>query len=184
MKLFWTGTDVLFMNTIPPGTRLRFKIKILAFRYLAKIMQSFIEANYVVSEHLLSELNLRKMEVMPDRVKYSQKYKKVRHKGIKVLYYHPKDKNNPKFIRWLYGIDIIDHLKVMFPEVLWIRADGTMDLSKIFPFVDYYVRPNRHDGHPRLIDECIINEIPYYWSKSDPDSNEIIKGLTNIIKGN
>ena len=54
-------------------------------------------------------------------------------------------------------------------NITWIRVDGKQDMAKIYPIVDFYLRPNRHDGNPYMIKECEANNIPYYWSKENPN---------------
>jgi len=190
MDLLWVGTDVLFMNKFPKGMRLRFKVATLVFRVCVKILDKFyIQRNWVVADHLIDELKLKrpkmKIEIPrmhPDKY-YKKKYPKKKHEGFNILYYHPKNKNNPEFIRWLYGIDIIDELKIHYRnKVNWIRADSSLEMDKTYPIVDFYVRPNRHDGMPFMIQECDINGIPYYWSKNNPSKRIAIKRILNEYK--
>ena len=51
-------------------------------------------------------------------------------------------------------------------------------LSLIFyPFVDFYLRPNRHDGPSRIRMECDINDIPYYWTQKNPNKEDAINSI-------
>ncbi len=90
---------------------------------------------------------------------------KKEHNGINVAYYYPGDRGNKKFKQWVYGKDIIDQIISMFPGVNWIQLDGTKDICEIYPILDGYIRPNRHDGFPLIIIECLILNIPYYWNE-------------------
>lgn len=176
MKLLWTGSDALFLIKFPPGIRLRFRMKIIAERILLKLMRTFIQEHYVdhkLLKYHLIQIGIKNVRVMPDMLTYKEKIPKIKHIGFNILYYHPKGKNNPKFIKWLYGIDIIEKLKKEITGVNWIRVDGTADMRKIFPITDFYLRPTRHDGASRLRQECEIQEIPYYWSQQNPDIDKI-----------
>ena len=103
-------------------------------------------------------------------------YPKEPHPYFTILYYYPKREYNRKYCRWVYGKDIIEALaNHYYPEFMWVGVDGTKDMSRIMPFVDVYLRPNRHDGTPRLVEECWANGIPYYWSNSEPDMEAIFQ---------
>jgi hypothetical protein len=54
-------------------------------------------------------------------------------------------------------------------------------MDDIYPLIDFYLRPNRHDGDPRMVRECIENGIPYYHSKSDPSVNDAIIKLKKVF---
>ena len=58
-------------------------------------------------------------------------------------------------------------LKELLHDVNWIVVDGTQDMAKVYPIVDFYYRPTRHDGSPYMIRECRANNIPYYWEGYD-----------------
>jgi len=184
MKLLWTGSDVLYMMRFPPYIRLRFKMKILAMRVVAMIIQPFIQENYVDHELLKDELEtvgFKNIKVFNDQLKYTEPFEKKPHKEFNILYYYPKGKKNKRFIRWLYGMDIIERLRstIKSPRVKWIMVDGSQNMENVFPVIDFYVRPTRHDGASRLRQECKINNIPYYWSQTKPSYN---KALTTIHK--
>ena len=185
MDLVWVGTDVLFMNKYPKGTRYRFRIKIFAFRVLVKILDRFfICRNWVVSDHLSEELNLKRPTMLieyprssPD-YQHLQKYPKAKHEGFNVVYYFPGGRKNPKFFQWLYGWDIYSLIKKHFDhKINWIIVDGSHDMSKIYPVTDFLLRCNRHDGMPMMVRECQANKIPYYWSKENPS---IVEAMLQI----
>jgi hypothetical protein len=184
MKLFWIGSDALFMHEYPPGIRLRYKLKLFIFRRIVRLMQFFINENYVVSslqEEELQALGFKRIKIFRDQIKYSEPFPKIPHNGFNILFYHPSSKN-PKFTEWLYGFDlysdIVNALK-WIADIKWIEVDGSQDMAKIYLITDFYLRCNRHDGHPRMIDECKINNIPYYWSQRFPQKKLAIK---NILK--
>ena len=188
MDLFWTGTDVLFMNQYP-NVRFRFKVKIFFFRLLVKALNKWYTGiNWVISEHLRDELNLsRPMKIYEPPIDLTR-YAKVQHKTFNILYYFPttgrRKKGNIVFHQWLYGYDIYLKLKEYFDDdVTWIMVDGSDDMSGIYPIIDFCIRPNRHDGSPFMIRECEANSIPYYWSKENPDISQAITAIEETING-
>ena len=67
------------------------------------------------------------------------------------------------------------------PHINIIEINGNDDMELIYPIIDFYARPNRHDGNPRMIRECQINNIPYYHSYSDPNLTDLINEQNNTI---
>ena len=177
---YYVGSQARWLiKTFPTDLR---KIPYITFIKLrAWLLKPFISEYWVDSEYLIPFI-LRfapkaKTRVIKDVIKYQKKYPKEEHSGFSVLYYYPKNEYNKKYCRWVYGKDIIDYLIGEFPQFTWIHIDGTQELSGIFPLVDVYIRPNRHDGSPRLVMECEIQNIPYYHSQCNPDITEIINFL-------
>ena len=125
----------------------------------------------------MNKFGIYNIKILHDPLLHPTAYGKKKHKGFNVYYFFPKGKKNPKFIEWLYGYDVIQELQKRITNVNWIRLDGSNDMSKGFPIMDFYIRPNRHDGASRLRQECEINNIPYYWSQENPDIEEICKLL-------
>ena len=169
MNLMWTGSDVLFLETYPPGTRFLFRVKIFFHRIAVRMIQPFLEVNYVVNERLKDKLEargFRKMEVFDNktRVLHATKYEKQQHEGFNVLYYIPVGKRNQKFIDWLYGWDRLQEYRIKNPKHNIVMVHGDSDMSKIYPIIDFYYRPTRHDGMSRIILECKIQEIPFDWT--------------------
>ena len=189
MDLVWTGTDVLYLNEYPKQVRFRFKIQILVFRCIVKILDRYYTGrNWVVSEHLGDKLDLKKPVMLIQYPRSSQDYQHLReyekkaHEGFNVLYYHPKGRKNTKFIEWLYGIDIVMAVKEYYGnKINLIRADGSLDMETIYPVTDFYLRPNRHDGKPFMVMECQKNNIPYYWSRENPSIGDIIIQINGLI---
>ena len=172
MKLVWTGSDVLYQLQYPPFIRFRFRVKIFFERIITRLIQPFLECNVAVSDNLereLRELGYKNIKVHPDPCSllcgqcdltlHKGKHKKIKHEGYNVLYYIPKGKKNQKFIEWLYGWDLMLGYKTLNPTHNIIEVNGDSDMSKIYPIIDLYYRPTRHDGMPRMILECKIQEI-------------------------
>jgi len=181
MKLFWTGTDSLMLIDF---SKRKFKKKIYwwVFRRLIQILEYFIQEHYCDAENIadnIKKFGTRKpIIVFKDKVNYPIKYDKKPHNEFNVIYYFPKNTSlENKFKQWLYGIDIIEKIKVQLPEINFIELDGTKDMSKIYPITDFMIRPNRHDGASRIRQECEINKIPYYWTNSNPNIEDCINAI-------
>ena len=185
MKLMWTGSDVLFATKFLKHSKKSKWFYMAGMRLFAKIADIFVQQHYVVSEHLIPELSPLKLKkpiyVLVDPPLHIHKYPKIEHKGLNFLYYRPKGSNQP-FLDWVYGYDIYKQFQRTLSDmnINWFVVDGTDDLSKLYPLIDFYIRPNRHDGNPRMIMECEINNIPYYWSKSNPNLNDMLNECKNI----
>lgn len=179
----WTGSDVLFATKFLKHSR---KIKwfyMLAMRIYAKVSDFMVQEHYVVSEHLIEELKPLKLKkrisVLIDPPENLKLYKKKKHKGFNILYYRTKG-NNQIFNDWVYGYDIINEIKKI-EGVHVIEINGDADMSEIYPIIDFYARPNRHDGMPRMVIECKYNDIPYYWSKSDPSIYDLKEAIFKVL---
>lgn len=157
------GTDALTLVSNPPGT-LIWHLKLILYRIKWKILMRFFDEHWVVEKHLgeyLKKYGVKEYKVKHDYPKYGR-IEKIEHEGFNILYYCPKKPYNLggyKYLHWLYGYDIFTQLKCLV-NANFIEVDGTLDLNIIYPIVDLYIRPTRHDGYPRMIDECEINEIP------------------------
>ena len=151
----------------------------ICFSLFARIIEPFIESHYVVHKDMIRDLRKFKMKkeikVLVDPASV-RKYEK--HESFNVLFYLPRT-NNQKLTDWIYGADIIQKIIEGFPELCFIRVDGSQDMSNIYPITDFYLRPNRNDGEPRMIMECKLNNIPYYHSRNNPCVEEI---FAKIIK--
>jgi len=178
MKALWTGSDVIYATKYPRESKRSKWVYMFFYKIFVRIMDFFVEEHYVVSEHLKSELpKLRKkVSVLVDPPKYTRRYRRRKHEGFNVLYYRARG-NNQKFTDWIYGYDIYLVIKEMYEDLNFIEVDGTQDMAEIYPITDFYLRPNRHDGKPRMVIECEISKIPYYHSISNPDIYEITKTI-------
>jgi len=173
---YYTGSDARWLiHTFPTDIR---KIPYILFvRLRAYLMKPFVSEYWVDHNYLryfIFHFNPKaKMRVVPDTLLHIEKYPKRKHLTKNVMYYYPANEYNKTYCRWCYGKDIIDTLKSEFTDFNWIRVDGKLDMKKVFPVIDFYIRPNRHDGASRLVQECEIQGIPYYHSHHDPDIDEI-----------
>lgn len=184
MRLVWTGTDSLMLIDVSKRS-FRKKVVWIMFRFIVWVLDRFyVEGHYVDSKNLGDNLRkfgvIRPIRVRPDPVKYQIKLPKIAHNGFNVLYYCPDPDN--KFNRWLYGYDIYKVVKEQLPAINFIHVDGSQSLRDIYPITDFYLRCNRHDGASRMVQECQIQEIPYYHSQKDPDINEIINEIARTIR--
>jgi len=149
---------------------------------MVKLILPFVQEHYIDHDNLRKDLNkfgIYNIKVHNDHLQHPIPYTKKAHKGFNVYYFLPAGKKNIKFIEWLYGYDIIQVLMKQIDNVNWIRLDGSNNMSKEFPIMDFYIRPNRHDGASRLKQECEINNIPYYWSYENPNMENIIELIEN-----
>lgn len=190
MKKFcqWLGTDALTLVENPPTSTILWHFKLIAYRWKWKIYHRIFDEHWIVHKRLRQHLldfgiDNSKIKVVIDPPKYIKKYKKEPHDLFNILYYHPKPAclGGETYIRWKYGIDIIECVIAYFPllKVNFIKINGTQNLSKIYPFIDFYLRPSRHDGLPRINLECEINKIPYYYSE---DGQPSMLAIINKIK--
>lgn len=174
MKAIWTGTDSLFLVRFPKQLKKTKIFYVLALRLFARITDFFAQEHYSCGE--LVENNLRKFGMkkkiaqFEDILWYPDKIEKKPHEGINVLYYYPK--KDTKFNRWLYGKDVFEKIRFYVDRycenVNFIVVDGTANMKEIYPIVDILIRPNRHDGHPRMVDECSLNGIKVFSTKENP----------------
>ena len=97
------------------------------------------------------------------------------HEGFNVLLYRPKWS---KLREWMYGYDIMDAVKDSFKDcadIKFVEVDGTANMDDIYPYIDAYIRPSRHDGDPRMVRECIMLGIPTNQSTEIPEIINFIK---------
>lgn len=169
---FWCGSDVLLLHKFPPG---RGKLSVILHRIKAFLLGYIVESNFMDGNGLLAEigevkwLRLKNLEIKLWPGKHG-KYPKQGHEGINIGYYQP---NDSVFSRWKYGIDFLEdavamqhQLKVDPATLNWIKLDGKQDMSQIYPILDLYVRPSRHDGWPRINAECEENGIPVIYDET------------------
>lgn len=185
---WWVGSDVLLLHKFPPG---RGKLSVILHRIEAYLFGLITYQDWIDGPKLYGEMfaikykngqDIRNLRNCLWAGKHG-KYLKQRHGGINIAYYHP---NDSIFARWKYGIDFIESFMVRlkdpnmvfispkamlglrkFHELInWIKLDGKQDMSKIYPILDLYVRPSRHDGWPRINAECIENEIPVVYDET------------------
>jgi len=181
MKALWTGTDSLMLVDVSKR-KLKKKTYWLIFRFYVRLLDYFVQEHYADSDNIadnLREFDFKKpISIFKDKMLNLEIYKKVEHEEFNVLYYFPvTGSNDIEFIRWLYGIDIIEEAERRLTDCNFIKIDGTVNMRYIYPVTDFYLRPNRHDGSSRLVQECQLNEIPYYHSFKEPDIYQIIEKI-------
>lgn len=158
----WKGTDALTLCCFPPGKRIWY-VRIVLRRLKWKVIHRFYK-HIVVSESLgyyLELFGIHNYNVVADPPISVDGIKKKSHKGVNILYYYPGDRGNRYFKRWVYGFDLYQKLLWSFRDVKFKVVNGSQDMTEVYPIIDGYIRPNRHDGEPRMILECEKLEIPY-----------------------
>ena len=182
---WWVGTDVWLLWAFPKG---RGKLSVLKHRLKYHLTKFFVSENWVTSERLKDEFV--SCGGKRDSVKYhirgmlTEKVQKKAHDLVNIAYYWPSDSG--EFQRYIYGLDLIEKLELMFPYpiVNWIPLDGKFTMREVYSIVDAMIRPSRHDGRPRIIEECKINSIPYYYSENGaPDLEDMSNFVQEIIDG-
>lgn len=188
MKIYFTGSDVFLLNHFPeqePKTKLPY---VIMYREFIRASKRFAEEFWVVHEHLIPELNQfgirEKIKVVPHPLEHTRKYCKFPHKGFNLFYYCPFGEDI-EWNKWIYGYDIYLKVKEHFPDINFIESNDwrQFDMAETYPIIDFCLRCNRHDGDARLVRECKIQEIPFYWSYENPDFDEIIKSIENAKTG-
>lgn len=188
MRLFWTGTDALMMIDISKR-RLRKRPFWLVMRIIIKFLDLVhVEGHITNAPWIKEELKQfglkRPIDIMLTPIKHTSAYPKQEHDGLNVLYYKPP-RTDVRWRDWLYGIDLIEMLINEYGEKInFIEVDQTQNMEDVFPIIDLYIRPNRHDGYSRLIRECDIQNIPYYWSYKNPDYNKLKDKVDECIQKN
>ncbi len=180
---WWMGTDALTMWLTPPGKNI---LMTVFHRIKMRLLDFFIFQHWVVHPRLIadlqkSKLDLNKLAVAIHPAKYQENVHKISHSGFNILYYDP---GGGEYERWKYGIDIIEKIKKSIINVNWIKIDGKQNLRTIYPIVDLYIRPSRHDGAPRILLECALNRIPAIYSEDgQPDADDFIRKINAIKPG-
>ena len=188
MKLisFFIGTDALLISRWKFPCRPYKRIYQVFIRIRTWFLDFFVDEYWVPHEDMIEELRSfgikKRIFVRHLDMNYTEKIPKIKHEGFNVLFYWAGDRGNAKFWRWIYGLETFHKIKKeLGDEVRWIVADGNLDLNEFFPLVDFYLRVNNHDGYSRLIDECDIQGIPYYWNRTDPDAEEAIATIRREV---
>lgn len=191
-KLLFTGSDVLFstwlFNTRKFPTKKSKWLYFIGYYLFIKMCDLFVESFYVVNEHLIDELKPLKLKkpirVLVDPPVDVSSIMRKKHDRFNVIYYCPFG-SNQVFIDWLYGFDFAQKVAKHYEDtdVNIIRLNGKSDMNYFYSIADFVLRPNRHDGQPRMIMECSQLGIPYYWSKDNPSVKEAIN-LIEIARFN
>lgn len=178
---WWLGSDSLMLHRFPPG---RGKLSVILHRIKAFLLDFVATENW--ADNLETELSMVKwLRLKNLRRKLwcgkHTKYPKQAHKGINLAFYSP---NESKFSTWKYGADLVEAAmkQIDDPCVNWIRLKN-QDMSKIYPILDGYLRPSRHDGWPRLVEESLLNEIPILYRETfDYTEQSFLIDVKNLIQ--
>ena len=178
---WWMGSDVLKLSCNPyPKNSLQY-YTLYANRIFDFFCKVWVDQNWVVHERLIKPLNDYGIEVdaiVPDDPQKFPGFSKIPHDGINVLYYHPTG-GNQFYKDWVYCWDIIEQIIWQNPGINFICVTGRMDMAKVYPIIDLYIRPSRWDGMPRMILECQELGIPYYWDQSfEPTVEKVQEWVT------
>lgn len=183
----WTGTDALTMVKYPPGEK-RWYVRIFFRRLMHKYFDFFFKQHWVCAFNLAQELidfgidpkKITTVEDEPLNLPGIQRAKPT--KSILIAYYkYPKQKNK-KFKDWVYGLDIIEEaMKHEYSKkVIFYPLNGKQNMRYIYPVIDLFLRPNRHDAiPPRTVRECRQVGIPIYW---DPNFTPSARGVVQWIE--
>lgn len=186
----WWGTDALTLVENPPTDTVLWWIKLIAYRIKWKILHQLFDVHWVVHERLRKHLldfgiKNEKIAVLITPPLYPDIYPKKLHVGFVIMYYHPAPAclGGETFIRWKYGIGYIEETMKHYKnhkDIRFIKTTGSQDMSKVYPIVDYMLRPSHHDGMPRMNLECDNNNIPYYYSEDGQPCMLAIKNSINV----
>jgi hypothetical protein len=141
---YYVGSQARWLvKTFPTDIK---KIPYITFiKIRAWLLRLFIQEYWVDSEYLIPFIKKfnpsAKTRVVEDEIKYNTRLLKTAHNQFTVMYYYPKNEYNKSYVYWVYGMDIIERLIVMFPEFNWVKVDGTQNLTEIFPAIDVYLGP-------------------------------------------
>jgi len=184
MKLMLTGTDSLMLVDYSMRRPLK-RVYWWFFRRFMRVAMYFIQEIYCDSENVADNVRRfgtkRAVSVVPDVLSYTEKMDKIKHDKFTILYYLPEG-GDEEFNKWLYGYDVFLEVESEFPNLKFIKVSGRNNMKYVYPFVDFYLRPNRHDGASRLRQECDIQDIPYYWTQKDPSARDAIQQIYMHMK--
>lgn len=152
---YWTGND-------------SWKYKnVWHYRLRAKITNWFVDRHYFIAEHL----KVRGLQGITRLYKSELEYVSTE-KRFTALYYDVE-----MTFKNRYGLDIIEKLKVDFPQIIWLGIkSGIYELSQMIFFLqnaDLLLRSTRWDGEPLMVREAVHFGLPVVSTFST--MNEVIK---------
>jgi hypothetical protein len=155
------------------------------FRLFAKLSDKMTSKHLYRGELVrrnLINFGMKKPLAPFDRpVDLSKKVKRINHDGFNIVYYIPKPIT--KLRKWIYGYDIYFDIKKRFEgRANFIVCNPKMEVRHIYEIADLLIRPNRHDGSPRMIKECIMNNIPAIYSLEKPELSHFIYVIEKYLK--
>jgi len=190
--LWWQGGDVERLYSFPPGIP---KIKVFAFRFLMKRLTkhpnltSWVNTKNMIP--MLKDFGFKKIihqavPVKEEFIKYAANFYQIEHEQFNVLCYL-KNQWYHKHERFIYGYEYFEELKKHYKNddtINFISVDGTMDMTKICPYVDCYVKINRmpHNDRNLISKECELLGIPEKaFTVFDKSFNEALEEIIEWI---
>ena len=166
---WWHGTDALKLVMYPPGP-FRWHVRIFLHRIFWRLAWRFFDVHYVNHAGLIKALEAA--GISPDRIRIkpvphsTKKYKKADHDRFTVLFYMPANGSPKQYAEWIYGREVLNFLESK-TGIHLIVADGSLDMSDVYPKVDAYIKVNRtiYNGLNRIGKECKANDIPVMMLK-------------------
>jgi hypothetical protein len=181
MKIIWQGTDSLYLVKFPKQLKWTKIFYIIALRVFAKL------GDIITAEHLccgpLVKKNLVKFGMKKPLIDYASpihipQMQKTIHSTFNILYYKI---NKTRMQQWLYGYDIYLQIKKYYRneiDINFIEVDGSFHMGNIYPITDLYIRPNRHDGNPRMKREAETYGISTICTLENPDINYFLEHIS------
>jgi len=186
MRTIWQGSDSLLLVKFPKQLDWKDYIYAIKLRIFAKFCDKFACEHYCCGEltmNNLKEFGMKKPLIdFRTPIDQSLKIDKIQHDTFNILYYFPK---RTKLREWIYGWDIFSKIRTHFNAndgIRFIIVSGKNDMKNVYPYIDLMIRPNRHDGYSRMVGECELNDIPYYWSNENPKILEIVNLINKMTE--
>lgn len=182
---WWTGTDARTLVEFPPGKKVWY-VRIVLHRVYEALMQWFVHENWVGCPQVFNELDKFGIKTShyfeyPPRIQHKVKKAENRRWGHNILVQTPPRSSNDKYKNWVYGVDIIEGLRSSLngQRITIVEANGSKDMLDVYPYIDAYINTKRYaNGVGRIMLECDINDIPYYYNTDGkPKVKEIIDFL-------
>ena len=82
---------------------------------------------------------------------------------MKILYYSPNAVHSGGITsRWIYGLDLIQAIEMIYPEwdFIEMKADSKLKLREMYATSDCLLRPSRHDGYSFGVQEALHFKLP------------------------
>lgn len=185
MEVIWQGTDSLLLIKFPKQMRWWEYWYVIKIRIFARLLDRKTQCHYYHGELVrrnLEKFGMKKpLKHIDSQFKYG-KLNRLPHEGFNVLYYFPQ--KSSEFTKWLYGLDIFLSIRRQLREknINFCVVDGTFDMGIVYPTIDLLIRPNRHDGYPRMVRTCEINGIPFIWTAENPTVEYFVNKIMEIYE--
>lgn len=170
---WWHGTDVLKLHKdmYPNNLGWKFNLQAALHRIFWRIMWRFFDKHFVHDE--CKKIGLLEFGIPDEMIEVRHTgrtdnviYKKQPHDGFNVLFYLPKSEK--PYRKWIYGAKYLEDLKKLFNHYNFVVADGSLDMSKVYPTIDCYIKISRtkYNTLNRIAEECKANNIKVIHLKS------------------